>query len=343
MDAPFLTALAAARPGERWVVRHRLADGSATDVVGWIEGAATAGAITVATGSPPASGSPAPVRTVALDTVVAARRVPAAPGGPDPHRFSAETLQRIALPGWLGEHEALGEWTLRSAGGFTGRANSCLAVGDPGIAYPEAAERIRRYSAEHGIAPWAQVVTGSPPDLGLVELGWAPVYVATAVYVVRLAELLGRTLPDPQIEVSEDLTDGWLAGYRESRPHDADPRMLRLILDGQPPRAFGAATDRSGLFAIGRGHLASGWLGLAAIWTRPERRRSGWGTRILFALGHWAARAGARYAYLQVAEENTDAVRTYERLGFARHHGYRYLVSPSPGLPGPPIGPYIST
>src|SRR4029453_10156738 len=29
--------LAAALPGERWVVRFRLPDGSATDVVGWIE------------------------------------------------------------------------------------------------------------------------------------------------------------------------------------------------------------------------------------------------------------------------------------------------------------------
>jgi N-acetylglutamate synthase len=343
MDAPFLSALAAARPGERWVVRHRLADGSATDVVGWIEGAAPAGAITVVTGSPLPNGTPAPARTVPLDTVVAARRVPAAPGGPDPRRIPAETLQRIALPGWLGEHEPLGEWTLRSAGGFTGRANSCLAVGDPGVGYPEAAERIRRYSADHGIAPWAQVVTGSPADLGLVELGWVPVYVPTAVYVIRLAELLDRTLPDPQIEVTEDLSDEWLAGYRESRPNDADPRVLRLILDGQPPRAFAAAADRSGLFALGRGHVEGGWLGLAAIWTRPDRRRSGWGTRILFALGHWAARAGARYAYLQVAEENIGAVRTYERLGFSRHHGYRYLVSPSDRLPEPPISPYIST
>ena len=31
-------------------------------------------------------------------------------------------------------HEPLGEWTLRAGGGFTGRANSCHAVGDPGTA-----------------------------------------------------------------------------------------------------------------------------------------------------------------------------------------------------------------
>ena len=68
------------------------------------------------------------------------------------------------------------------------------------------------------------------------------------------------------------------------------------------------------------------WLGLASVWTRPDRRRRVWGTKILFSLGHWAARRGARYAYLQVASENTDAVLAYERLGFRTHHRYGYLT-----------------
>ena len=46
------------------------------------------------------------------------------------------------------------------------------------------------------------------------------------------------------------------------------------------------------------------------------------------ALGHWAARRGARYAYLQVDVANQPALRTYERLGFVRHHGYLYLAPP---------------
>ena len=63
--------------------------------------------------------------------IIAARRVPAAAGGPDPRRISAADLQRHALLGWLAWHEPLGEWTLRAGGGFTRRANSCHAVGDP--------------------------------------------------------------------------------------------------------------------------------------------------------------------------------------------------------------------
>ena len=78
-----------------------------------------------------------------------------------------------------------------SAAGFTGRANSCLAVGDPGMAVADAAARIEAYAVAHGIAPLAQVVTGSDEDAALRALGWRETYVATDVLAVRLADLLG--------------------------------------------------------------------------------------------------------------------------------------------------------
>ena len=46
------------------------------------------------------------------------------------------------------------------------------------------------------------------------------------------------------------------------------------------------------------------------------------------ALGHWAARRGARYGYVQVDRGNQAALAAYARLGFARHHGYLYLAPP---------------
>ena len=309
-----------ARVGERWVIRHRLPDGSATDVIGWIETVSDHEIAIRRTGSG--------LERIPLADIVVVRRAPAAAGGSDPLRTSPADLEQIALPGWLALSEPLGEWTLRAAGGFTGRANSCLAVGDPGMPYGKAAGRIRGYAAEHGIPAWAQVVTGSEEEQGLLDLGWRPTYVPTEVLVARLGDYLGPNLPDPEVLVSEQLDTPWQRAYDESRPNEADPQLLRMILDGHPPRAFASTRDGAEVFAIARGHLHRDWLGLASIWTRADHRRRGWSRKLMIAAGHWAARRGARNVYLQVASANTEALRAYEAMGFRPHHSYGYLVAP---------------
>jgi GNAT superfamily N-acetyltransferase len=106
-----------------------------------------------------------------------------------------------------------------------------------------------------------------------------------------------------------------------------------MILEGSPPLAFAGVAadkpdDRSELLAIARGHRSTDWLGLAAIWTRPDHRRRGLAAAMMAALGHWAARQGARYAYVQVATVNQPAIGAYTTLGFVSHHYYRYLTPP---------------
>jgi GNAT superfamily N-acetyltransferase len=104
-----------------------------------------------------------------------------------------------------------------------------------------------------------------------------------------------------------------------------------MILEGHPPRAFAAVTahephDHSEFVAIARGHVNEDWLGLAAIWTRPDHRRRGVATAMITALGHWAARQGARYVYIQMATVNEPALAAYGKLGFVHHHSYVYLA-----------------
>jgi GNAT superfamily N-acetyltransferase len=315
--------LAGALLDERWVVRYWLPGGAATDVIGWIE-ALDSVTIRLTT-------IDAPAQIIDRSMIIAARRAPAASGGGDPRRISAHDLQRHALRGWLAWHEPLGEWTLRAGGGFTGRANSCHAVGDPGVSTQQAVEQIIAYAAAHDIPPMAQVIDDSAEDRALRDLGWVSTYQPTAVLVCRLADfLLGRPAP-PAVQLRETLEPDWQEAYQRSRPNTADPTIVKMILDGEQPRTFAAVTgegvdDHSQLVAIARGHRSSDWLGLASIWTRPDHRQRGLAASMMAALGHWAARQGARYAYVQVATINEPAIGAYTKLGFVHHHSYSYLA-----------------
>ena len=315
--------LAAACLGERWVVRYWLPDGSATDIVGWIE-ALHPTSVQLATLDPA-------VRVIERSMIIAARRAPAAAGGPHPRRISAHDVQRHALPGWLAWHEPLGEWTLRTAGGFTRRANSCHAVGDPGMPIQQAAQRIIGFAAAHDIAPLAQLIEGSAEEQALQRLGWVVTDHPTVVLTSRLADFLEGRPAEGVAKITETLQPNWEEAYHRSRPNSADPAIVRMILEGNPPRAFAAVTgegrdDHSELIAMARGHRNEDWLGLASIWTRSDHRRRGLATAMMAALGHWAARQGARYAYLQVATVNQPGIAAYRSLGFIHHHAYRYLA-----------------
>ena len=311
--------LAVAHPGERWVVRFHLPDGSATDVVGWIE-ALNPTSIRLVT-TVPAS------RVIERSVIVAARRAPPAVGGPHPRRISAHDVQRHALHGWLAWREPLGEWTLRRAGGFTRRANSCHAVGDPGMSIKQAAEQIIGFAVVHDIAPLAQVIEGSPEERALQRLGWLSTDQPTAVLTNRLADFLEGRPAEPVAKVTEALQPNWEEAYQRSRPNSADRDIVRMILNGNPPRAFAAVAGQGPeLVAVARAHRNDDWLGMASIWTRTDHRRRGLATAMMAALGHWAARQGARYAYLQVSTVNESGIAAYRRLGFVPHHSYRYLA-----------------
>ncbi|HET9779669.1 MAG TPA: GNAT family N-acetyltransferase [Propionibacteriaceae bacterium] len=311
--------LAAAHPGERWVVRFQLPDGSATDVVGWIQALNPISVSLVTTARA--------VRVIERTMIIAARRAPPAAGGPHPRRISAHDVQRHALHGWLAWREPLGEWTLRRAGGFTRRANSCHAVGDPGLSIKQASEQIIGFAVSHDIPPLAQVIEGSPEQRALQRLGWVSTDQPTAVLTSRLADFLEGRPAKSVAKITETLQPNWEEAYQRSRPNSADPDIVRMLLEANPPRAFAAVTGQGAeLVAIARGHQNDDWLGVASMWTRSDHRRKGMATVMMAALGHWAARQGARYAYLQVATVNEPALAAYRRLGFVPHHGYCYLA-----------------
>ena len=118
-------------------------------------------------------------------------------------------LEIIAAKGWRApEEERLGRWLLRAAQGFTGRANSALAAGEPGVPLAEAVLAVRRWYAERKLPAMVAVPypLGRPGDSDtdrfLGQHGWGiradPAVVMTApagaVARPRLAERVHRHL-----------------------------------------------------------------------------------------------------------------------------------------------------
>jgi len=130
--------------GMRAVVRHRV-DGGLSDALGQVVALDT-DTITVETRRGP--------QVIARSDVTLAKEVPPrASRRGAPHRaISIDDLQLAMVDGWSpAERDRLGDWVLRAADGFTGRANSVLPVGDPGLPLEDAVARCESWYAARGL------------------------------------------------------------------------------------------------------------------------------------------------------------------------------------------------
>lgn len=297
--------------------------------------------------------------------VVAASRVP--PRASVRRRVPAADLQRICSHGWQPtEHATLGDWWLRAAGGFTGRANSVLMAGEPGVPTDEALDHVRRWYVDRDLPVLAQVVTDSPWLNELSGRGWVTarpdegdtlVQVASVSSARRLSAARRSSeaasagqLPtavtrwEPVLDLVPD--EDWMRLY--GRAAGVREETLRAVLTSGERVAFASiqappdagAPDRGGAagaphrpragntVAIGRGVLTGDWLGLAAVEVEPAYQRRGLATVIVDELLEWGASEGALSAYLQALPHNAAAFKLYEPYGFRTHSSYRYLRPP---------------
>jgi ribosomal protein S18 acetylase RimI-like enzyme len=266
--------------------------------------------------------------TIARADVVAARVVP--PATARLRRASdveVAALEQISSLGWPAlETRQLGDWVLRSAQGFTGRANSVLPLGSPGQPIERALAEVVSWYRARGVTPRFQVPLPLCQDLDdeLATRGWTgfdPVRVLVAdLDAVRMLTDRRDGVGPPRVSSRPD--DAWLAAY-----HYRDqelPAVAREVMSGGAEPLFVSLADGTGVVAVARGAVDEGWLGVTAVEVAAHARRLGLGRTLMHDLLEAGRTRGARFTYLQVAEENVPARAFYERLGFRDHHGYHY-------------------
>lgn len=262
--------------------------------------------------------------------VVTAKPVPPKPSVRQ--RISPEDLQLVADAGWRPTtEERLGDWRLRAAGGFTGRANSVLPVGTPGLPAADAIEHVVDFYRRHELPALAQVIVGSDAEAAFVERGWFParpsepdalVQVASVAQALRHAPAVADDAPT--VALLDEPDDDWVRQYRRAGDHDAG--TVRAVLIGGPT-AKGFARVGDPALAIGRAVVVGDWVGLSAVEVDPDHRGAGLAHLVVQHLLDWAASHGAMSAYLQTLPSNEAGLALYARYGFETHHRYRYLTT----------------
>ena len=245
-----------------------------------------------------------PVVSIPHRDIVTGKPVP--PRASVRQRVSVREAEIRALPLWLAPTtEPLGEWVLRLVTGERGRgsrrANSGLAVGDPGLPLLEAAARVRDFYGHHGRVATVQVEAGSEVDEALAGDGWSESEPEDAPYLIGSLTMAQRAAGSPgEVEASVE-----------------DTRVLaRLVVDGAE-------------VAHGRGELNDGWLGVHGLKVDEAHRRSGLGRMVMAGLLGAAAEVGAQTLWLEVDRVNTPAWMLYAGLGLREHHRCRYLQAPA--------------
>jgi ribosomal protein S18 acetylase RimI-like enzyme len=244
--------------------------------------------------------------TIATADIVSGKPVPPRPS--IRQRVSAREAESHAEPHWPGvERTPLGEWQLRiepeprdrPGKGPRKRANSCLAMGDPGMPPAEAALVVRDFYLAADRTPMVQVETGSEVEDWFAAAAWSVVPGGDALFLLgslaRARRLLGAPVED-------------------------------AVLSADGPRAHASIGDPGDVTAFGKAALDGDWLGVHDLWVEESVRRRGLARAVLTSLLEWGAEQGATTVWLHVETGNEPAIALYETLGLAEHHGCRYYA-----------------
>ena len=255
-------------------------------------------------------------------------------------------LEEIAALGWRAPASHwLGRWLLRAAGGWTGRANSVLPLGPPGLPLDEALAQVTAWYAAHGLPARIALPLPVREPLGraLLSRGWVA-YNPSQVLTGTVATVLAATAPsgsesgaapgrasDLGLDVILDTAPSseWLAAYHYRGA--ALPPTAVEVLTGADRPVFASVRDGGAVVAVARAVVDAGWAGLTAVEVAPTHRRRGLALVMMRALAGWARAAGAERIWLQVADDNAAAHALYRRLGFGLHHRHRYLLGSTGG------------
>jgi ribosomal protein S18 acetylase RimI-like enzyme len=238
---------------------------------------------------------------------------------PDARRIEELSLNSSAPPGQL----IYDGWILRLLRGKAKRARSVNAVYASTIPLSEKIGYCERLYGQVGVPALFRITPFSnPPELDR-ELEWRG-YERFDNTSVEAATINSSQFAGGRAEAME--LKAWVEAVGELRGSPASHRAAHFSrIDGMPLRKLPVAVrEAGGIVATGLAVLEEDCVGLFDIITHGQSQRRGHAKAVVTTLLRHAWELGARYAYLQVQEENEAARRLYAQFGFSQQYLYWY-------------------
>lgn len=241
--------------------------------------------------------------------------------------LDAELLAHRTWP--CRDKETYGEWILRAADGYSRRANSALAIGEPPEGILTALDHVNAWFRAREVEPCVKITPLAPASLdeALEASGWT---VATPSLVLRrTVEGVALAPRDSNVSWTSVVSDEWFErlstwdeeSFEQGACHRAlltrmpDARFAVLRHDGHVVGVLVASSDG------GRAHLYD-------FVMDPRLRGKGFGSAFFGQILSDLLREGIADVTLQVLESNEVARSLYRKFGFVEVHRYHYRVAP---------------
>ncbi len=217
----------------------------------------------------------------------------------------------------------MGDWVVRFANGYSGRANSASPL-RPGaiLKAPEldAVEALYREQQRPAIFRLSPLAHAAVAPL-LLERGYRLVVRSTGM-IGPLRH--GRPIHDPCIHVARAPTTAWIEGVcalqapgkRDTATFGAMMNLLAV------PAGFFEIVEQGAVVGYGLGTVDRGYLEVSSVILAEASRGLGFGRRLLTAMRHWGAENGAEQVLLQVDVANGRARALYCSQGMRDLYQY---------------------
>ncbi|GAB3130006.1 GNAT family N-acetyltransferase [Tsukamurella serpentis] len=286
--------------GDRVVVRHLLASGQATDVIG----------ILIDDGDPVIVERDGLHRAIDRSAIVAVKTVPARP-------VRASEIRSLDLARarswWSLEQQWIDGWLCRAAPGYSGARSGCAAPLHPD-ASPAGLDPIREWFASRSLP---LRLTVSERLLRGADPGGADPALETVVLVTdRVPEGSADGPRGVTVRFADSPSPQWLAltGVPQRLAESVDGAVSFASIDGADGGLLAAA--RLSITADAAGAL---WGGIGAVTVAAGYPGADPGPELVRGLAAYADAAGARRLFTEAGPDD-PALARFRDLGFAQHH-----------------------